>query len=171
MTVADQEKNKVNIFYVDSRFERLARRPGGVTREQALTQAQGQIEGLKTDFGDWLDQELQQLRVVVDQIERDPGDIALLGHAEGICLHIQDIGTTMAYQLVSFVAKSLCTVLEAIKAGATYDKDAVECHFNALLLVKTDPYRNLGPDQVPEMTLGLRRVVELARSDSERKKN
>jgi hypothetical protein len=166
--VADQEKNKVNIFYADSRFERLARRPGGVSRELALTRAQGQLEELEADFGDWLDQELQQLRVALTQIEREPRDAAVLGRAESICLQIQDIGATMAYPLVSFVAKSLCTVLEAIKAGTSYDKEAVDCHMNALLLVKTNSYRNLRPDQVPEMTSGLRRIVELARNDSER---
>ena len=171
MIVSDQEKHRATIFYVDSRFERLARRPGAVGREQALTQAQSQIDELKTDFGDWLDQELQHLRVVIAEIECDPGDAALLERGENICSHIQDIGATMAYPLVTFVAKSLGMFLEAVKAGATYDKDAIECHVNALLLVKSDSYRDLRPDQVPEMTVGLRRVVELARSDSDRKKN
>jgi hypothetical protein len=164
--VADQEKPKVNVFYADSRFERLARRAGGVSREQALTQAQGQVEELQTDFGGWLDQELQQLRIAVTQIERKPRDAVALGRAQSICSQIQDIGATMAYPLVTFVAKSLWTVLEAMGAGAGYDKDAVDCHINALLLVKTDSYRNLRPDQVPEMTSGLRRIVELARNDS-----
>ena len=109
MIVSDQEKQRAHIFYVDSRFERLARRRGGVPREQALAQAQSQIDGLKANFDDWLDEKLQQLRVAVTQIEHDPGDAAALDQAEDLCSHIRDIGATMGYQLVTFVAGSLCT--------------------------------------------------------------
>jgi hypothetical protein len=38
----------------------------------------------------------------------------------------------------------------------------VDCHIDALLLARTKPYRNLRPDQVPEMSNGLLRVVALA---------
>ena len=31
---------EAKLFYADTRFERLARRPGGVEREQAIKQAQ-----------------------------------------------------------------------------------------------------------------------------------
>jgi hypothetical protein len=169
--VSDQEKHRAHIFYVDSRFERLARRDGGVPREQALAQAQSQIEEQKHNFEDWLERKLQELGVVTTDVDRNPCDKAALDRAERISLEIQDIGATMGYTLVTFVAGSLCKILEALKAGATYDKEVVECHVNALLLVRTESYRNLRPDQVPEMTVGLRRVVELASGESDRKKN
>jgi hypothetical protein len=162
MIVPDQEKPRAHIFYVDSRFERLARRRGGVPREQALAEAQSQIEALKENFDGWLDEELQQLRAAVIQVEHNPGDAAALDHAERVCSQIRDIGTTMGYQLVTFVAGSLCTILDGLKSGPAYDKDIVECHINALLLVRTDSYRNLRPNQLPEMTSGLHRIVEFA---------
>jgi hypothetical protein len=168
--VVDPEKHRAHIFYVDSRFERLARRPGGVTRDHALAQAQNQVESLKPEFDDWLDRELQRLRTAVGQIDRDPADKDALDSAELTCAQIRDIGTTMDSQLVTFVASSLCAVLDAMKEGAAYDRETVECHLNALLLVKTESYRNLRPDQVPEMTAGLRRVVAKTRSNSERSK-
>jgi hypothetical protein len=169
--VSDQEKHRAHIFYVDSRFERLARRDGGVPREQALAQAQSQIEEQKQNFEDWLERELQELSVATAEIDRDPRDAAALDRAERISSEIQDLGSTMGYKLVTFVAGSLCKILEALKAGAAYDKEVVECHVNALLLVRTESYRNLGPDQVPEMTVGLRRVVELASGEFDHKKN
>ena len=169
--MSDSEKHRAHIFYVDSRFERLARRSGGVTRDQALAHAQNQVESLKPEFDDWLDRELQRLGAALSEIDRDPADKAALDRAELICAQIRDIGTTMDSQLVTFVAGSLCAVLDAMKEGAAYDKETVECHVNALLLVKMENYRNLRPDQVPEMTAGLRRVVTLTRNGSERSKD
>jgi hypothetical protein len=67
----------------------------------------------------------------------------------------------MDFELVTFVANNLCEILDAMKAGAVYDKDAIDCHMDALLLARTEPYRRLRPEQVPEMSSGLRRVGEL----------
>jgi hypothetical protein len=43
-------KHEAHIFHVDTRFQRMARRSGGVTREQAVAGAQAQVEELKADF-------------------------------------------------------------------------------------------------------------------------
>ncbi|MBI3705213.1 MAG: hypothetical protein HY244_15545, partial [Rhizobiales bacterium] len=59
------------------------------------------------------------------------------------------------------VANNLFEILDAMKAGAPHDKEAIDCHVDALMLAKTEPYRNVRPDQVPEMTSGLRRVGEI----------
>ena len=61
--MAEQSEPRPQYFPVDTRFQQLARRPGGVTRERAIESAQRHIEELKTDFGDWLDRELQELSV------------------------------------------------------------------------------------------------------------
>lgn len=151
-------------FFADTRFERLARRNGGVGREQALASAQAHVENLRTEFAIWLDRELQELSAILSFTEGSPGDTASLERAYHSCAQLRDVGATMGYELITFVAKNLCDILDAIKAGAAYDKDIVDCHINALLLAKMDQYRDLRPEQVPEMASGLRRVVELAKN-------
>jgi chemotaxis protein histidine kinase CheA len=160
--MADKPEREALVFYADSRFERLARRPGAVAREQALWNAQSHVDDLKSDFLEWLDQELQQLRAELAQVEVDRSDMTVLDRANNNSSQLRDIGATMGFELVTFVAGSLCAMLDTIKAGAAYDKDMIDCHINALFLVKTEPYRNLSPHQVPEMSYGLRRIVELA---------
>ena len=155
-------KREARIFQVDSSFVQMAWRPGGVAREHALAKAQSHVEELTSDFSDWLDQELQQLNVNLAEIEKKPGDMEVVERADIICAQLRDIGATMGYELITFVAGSLCAILESIKSGAAYDKDMIDCHMNALFLARTDPYRNLSPHQVPEMSSGLRRIVELA---------
>ncbi len=41
-----------------------------------------------------------------------------------------------------------------------YDKDAVDCHVDALSLAVQLPYRKLKPDQLPELSSGLQRIFE-----------
>lgn len=149
-------------FFADTRFERMARRPSGMTRAQALERAQIQVDELKSDFTIWLDRELQELNAALSKVESNSSDKLSLECADRSCSHLRDVGTTMGYELITFVASNLCKILDAIKAGAAYDKETIDCHVDALFLARTDQYRHLRPEQVPEMASGLRRVVALA---------
>jgi hypothetical protein len=169
--MSEADKHKAHIFYVDSRFERLARRSGGVPRERALAAAQGQIDAIRPAFGEWLDQELNDLSVAAADAESLPTSMSAVERVEVICGQIRDLGATMGHSLVTFVAGSLCTILEAVKEGASYDAEAVSCHISALRLVRTEPYRHMEAEQVPEMMAGLRRIVELTKKGSDRKES
>ena len=151
-----------NIFFANTRFERQARRPGGVDRDQALKRAQAEVEELKSDFGVWIDKELEQLNASLAKLVNNPKDKASLERAYECCSQLRDVGGTMGYELVTFVARTLCDILEAYIGGAAYDKKVIDCHIDAFMLAKMEQYRHLRPEQVPEMTNGLLRVVELA---------
>ncbi len=150
-----------NIFYADTRFERQARRTGGIERDQALQRAQAEVEELKTDFGVWIDQEFEKLNDALAQVASNPKDKAALERAHDSCAQLRDVGGTMGYELVTFIARTLCDILEAYAAGAAYHQNVIDCHVNAFMLARLEQYRHLRPDQVPEMTSGLLRVVEL----------
>jgi hypothetical protein len=149
------------LFYADTRFERLARRPGGVEREMAIEQAQAQVEEMKADFSVWVDDEFDTLNAALSEIESNPSDKGALERAYKSCAQLRDVGGTMGYQLVTFVAKMLCEILEAYIAGAAYDKEVIVCHTDAFKLARLEKYRHLEPHDVPEMAAGLLRVVEL----------
>lgn len=151
-----------NIFYADTRFERLARRPGGVSREEAINQAQSAIEELKADFTDWIDQQYAELSATLTDIVNDPSDTSALERAHQKCAYLRDVGSTMGYSLVTFVASTLCEVLDAYMAGAPFDKKVTDCHMDAFLLARTDEYKHRLPEEVPELAKGLLRVVEVA---------
>ena len=156
----------VRIFFADTRFERMARRPGGVPREKALARAQKMVDELKSDFGEWLDRELNELNVALSKAESDLSDNAALEDAYRNCAQLQGVCAAMGYDLVTFVAENLCKIISTVMTGAAYDKEMIDCHTDAFLLAKSDQYRALRPDQVPEMASGLRRVVELAAKTS-----
>ena len=155
------DTDDARIFPVDNRFNQLARRPGGLPRDQALERAHSTIDENKVGFGDWLEQELRQLNDAIERCASSDGrDAEAVDVAYHHCRHIRDVGTTMGYELASFVANNLCEIFASIKAGTEYRGDLVDCHFEALLLAKQEQYRNLRPEQLPELSGGLRRVAE-----------
>jgi len=160
--MANKQFPEATVFYADNRFDRLARRPGGVAPDQAIKQAEAHLEELHADFADWIDNELTQLTAALTQLETTPTDVETIDRAFHSCAHLRDVGGTMGFELVTFVAANLCDIIDALKIGAVYDKDTVTCHMDALKLAKTERFRHLRPDQVPEMTSGLRRIGEIA---------
>ena len=158
----DAADPKVRIFFANTRFERMARRPGGVPRAKAVARAEAQIEELKSGFNDWLDRELRELNETLAKVDRDLSDNASLESAYRNCAQLQSVCAAMGYELVTFVAENLCKIISTVMTGAAYDKDMIDCHISAFLLAKTEQYRTMSPEQVPEMASGLRRVVDLA---------
>jgi hypothetical protein len=139
-------------FFIESNFQKLARRPGGVTRNQAVKRAQVLIDRLKPEFKDWLDQELKRLGTAIRRAEDDSRDRSALRDACRSCRELRDVGTTMGYKLLTYIADNLCLAFEAIKAGATYDKKLINGHVNALHLAREEPYRRMRPDEVPGLS-------------------
>lgn len=159
--MSDKPAN-VRIFAVNSRFQQMARRPGGIPRDVAIAQAQSQIEDYKSDFVDWVERELQALS---DSFYSAQGGVigeAQIDNMHRLCTQLRDTGTTMGLALLTFVSDNLCRVLEAIRNGATYDPAMIECHIDALTLARKEPYRSMSPDNFPDMTTGLKRVLERA---------
>jgi len=154
------KKREARIFDVDTNFQKKARRPGGISKQKAIERAQAEIERCRPEFVDWLGRELPALKVAVQRAEENPGAPSMIEQASYHARQLRDVGSTMGYDLITFVADNLCDILEAVRAGAKYDKDIVHCHLDALSLVTQKPYRNLSPDQLPELSRGLRRVFE-----------
>lgn len=166
--MSSKSTSDVRIFYADTRFERMARRLGGKSREEALAEAQAEIDRLQPEFAKWLSQEVQNLAATLAQVESGNSDKTLLDRASRICAQLRDTGATFGFEFATFIAKNLCDILDVVKAGAAYDKDVIDCHIDALFLARSSTYRHLRPDQVPEIASGLQRVLKLAIDTSPR---
>jgi len=147
-------------FLVETDFHKKARRAGGVTRNQAVGDAQAQLETLQEEFTDWTRDGLERLQSAIQLAETYPDNVSLIEDAFRNSCELRDIGTTVGYELVTFVANRLCEVLTAILNGADYDKELIRCHLDALQLARQDTYKNVSPEQVPDLCDGLRRAAE-----------
>jgi hypothetical protein len=167
--VSETKAPDAKLFFVDTRFQELARRPGGIPRDQAIEKAQSFIDKeTEETFDDWLELELAALKSAIDELYRGSTDPDLIDKA---CVHsrqLRDVGTTCHFELLTFIADSLCGVLDATRAGSPFYADSVACHIDALMVVKKKSYRLFKPEQLPGLTNGLRRVVQSLGNCSDR---
>lgn len=148
-------------FEVETSFQKAARRPGGIPRDKALTNADTHIKLIKPKFSTWLDNELQDLlRVIPSAKAIKPENPAWIDALEITSHRLADVAATMDYQFVSFVANNLCTICEAVRGGAECNGEVIVCHVNALLLGSQAKYRRMKPEDLPELSEGLRRVLD-----------
>jgi hypothetical protein len=148
-------------FFVDTHYEKMARRPGGLPRDKALAAARQQIDDLKAGFIGWLDGQLKELAGALSDLDADPSAADRMERAYRLSGEIRDVGTTLGYGVVTFMATTLCDVLDAIKAGAAYEKSMIDCHIDALFYV-VKKQGILTEEQTIELTGGLRRVAGIA---------
>ena len=112
------------------------------------------------DFDNWLDAELQEFASLIKSVELGEADPAWIESANFRSRQLRDSATTLGFELLSFIANSLCEILDAIQADNKYNIESITCHMDALMLARQKSYRRLTPEQVPELTKGLRRVVK-----------
>jgi hypothetical protein len=159
MTHEPGKSGDARIFAVETRFQKLARRPGGISRDKAIERADAQIEQVKPSFDELLDGELKAFASLVKNAEGGEADPDWIAKATFHARELRDSATTLGFELLSFIADSLCDVLDTIAAGTKFNMESITCHVDALMLARQKSYRRLRPDQVPELTKGLRRVV------------
>jgi hypothetical protein len=156
------------VFPVDSRFQQLARRPGGMPRAEAIERAQAGVDEIKQTFGNWFDKELDGIVVALPHDEKGyakPGiwlDVVLMH-----CRQLRDVGTTMGHELVTFIAGNFCEVLEAIKAGAEPNRELIQLHVEALRMSKQKQYQSTTPADFPELSAGLQKLLSLTKAGTD----
>ena len=62
-------KSDARVFSVDTRFQKMARREGGIPRDKAIAQAQTEIKEVKSHFDDWLGGELKEFVRLIKKVE------------------------------------------------------------------------------------------------------
>jgi hypothetical protein len=141
-----------SILIVRTRFEAMATRPGGVPRESAIETANASLTEMKPDFIEWLDRELALLTEAV------PGELkavtvtiddAWIHGAYVHCRSIRDVGATMGFEMITFIANGLCELIEAVRAGIECPGETIEAHVRALTLAKREASRGLGAKVQP----------------------
>jgi hypothetical protein len=144
---------------IETRFAKMARREGGVPKREAVVRAQAEIDKIKPGFYKWLDSEIREFADLINHAPSAKAESEWIERATFRSREVHDSATTFGFELIAFIAGSLCELLDAMATGSAYDIEAVSCHVDALVLARKKSYRDLKPEQVPDLTKGLRRVV------------
>ena len=155
---------KVREFHVETTFQEMARRPGGLPRDQALKRAESNIDAFKPTFAAWLNEQLDELLgAIPDNESAEFEQSEWIYTADKYSQYLADVAATMDYQFVSLVTNNLCMIFEVIKRGAERNGEIITCHIDALRLARRQDYRGLRPEDLPELSEGLRRVLDSPR--------
>ncbi|MGE0563803.1 MAG: hypothetical protein AB7O50_04745 [Pseudolabrys sp.] len=155
--------NNATEFHVDTRFQQMARRPGGIPRDQAIARAQEGIEDVRPDLDAFLDRELQELNDLMVEALRNPDNTRWVKDAKEHARQLRNVGSTIGFELLTHIADTLCDLFDKVSKGEEHSPESIKCYVDSLHLARRDEYRNVKPEQVPELTEGLRQVAEKLR--------
>lgn len=143
-----------------SRFSVMAKRPGGVSPDQAIAKAAASIDKLKSKYLEWVARDIGSLERMIEEIHASKGtDAAKYEAAYVKAGQIRDLGATFDFPLTTEVADRLCELLHRLKNAELYSADALRTHFGALQLVCTEAFRGKTvADQKPLLD-GLNQVI------------
>jgi hypothetical protein len=158
--MAKKTDPQARIFAVITRFHKLVRRAGGIPRDKAIENAQILVEKAKPAFDEWLARDLSELSALIRKAERGAAQPGWFERANQLSHQLRDSSGTLDFTLLSFIANSLCEILNSIEAGKECNLESIVCHLDALILAQQKSYRHLKPEQVPDLTRGLHRVVQ-----------
>lgn len=164
MTIQDAPQAK--IFLANTRFEKLAKRPGGVARNDAIASASSNIDKIKPEVIFWIRKGSARLDRAIQETWISADDAARFDSAIELSASLRDIGTTVGFPLLSFICGNLCEILETQKSGVKFRKDIIDVHRMALTLSAQDDYRNSRPDDLPIFKSGFEKVLTIFRRES-----
>ena len=144
-----------------TRFHRLAKRAGGISRDEAIKRSDTFLETAKSKYHEWVAEDVQRLEKALaalrGQTVPDPEALENAYHRTRV---IRDLGDTMGYPLITVVADSLCELLHRFKNANVYSEPAVDTHFWSLMLVSAPTYKGGEKEETDNLLSGLRRVVD-----------
>jgi hypothetical protein len=156
--------SEARVFPVDTNFQQMARRPGGLSRDRAIERAEVEIADVKVGFDEWLGSELTELAAAFAAARNSRDDANRFAAFKNRSRQICDVSATMHFELLTFVARSLSELLDTVDADGELPVDPIVCHLDALSLSARPEFRALRPSEVPELTKGLRQVAEQVRT-------
>lgn len=159
-----QAKTEGRTIPVVSNFQRMARRPGGMAKERVIHQADKDMEEIRPAMVEWLQNQVADLDAAVASIIANEANADTIAQARVISDQVRDLGATLGFPLLTFVAGHLGEIFEALTAGANNLSEIITCHHAVLKLSMMEDYRLMSSEDLPELRDGLSKVLHIARN-------
>lgn len=154
-------RQRVVTTFVETVFQRLARRGGGISREHAVERADQAVDGMREAYVEGLRADLARLDYVVELIagaERPaPEDCR---EAYRLCGYIRDLGGTFGEDAVTAVADRCCEFLFRMGEANVDARAGLAAHIDALRLVCKAPAGVVNAPMVETLVADLTRLAE-----------
>jgi hypothetical protein len=154
--------NGSEVIKVRSRFASLAKRPGGMSIDDAVAAAEEAIQEKAAEYPAWLNADLTGLLAELDiagAATRPEIRKAAIGRSYERACRIRDLGSTFEFFLVTDVADQLCELLLRMVRADRIDLDQTRLFLGSLQLVGSAQYRGVRPSQAGGLVEGLQKIV------------
>ena len=110
----------------------MAKREGGIPRDKAIERAEKEIERMKSNFDDWLGDELKEFKNLMKKVDGAKVGTEWIKTANFHSRQLRDSAITLNFELLAFIAGSLCEILDSIEAGSECNMESITCHIESL---------------------------------------
>lgn len=150
---------------VDDNFGRQARAIGALSRDDAIKRAHAELMQLKPQLEEHVKSQGQRLETALLAARgRDEKHLSHMGDVYAASLGLREVADLIGYTVVGFIAGNLCTIIETADAAhMEYPAAVIDCHYDALRLALSDPYRGKQLRELPELSAGLLQTVRITK--------
>lgn len=147
---------------IETRFEALARRPGGVPRSSAIATAKSNIETVAPEHTRALAAKIESLEKWLDDL-LPKSLVSTAGPFLDELYELRDISATIGFPSVALIADALCKLLD--RAGGKSRNAIVSCFVRSLSLCMRREYRETEQPEVQRLVANLKDLTakELSR--------
>lgn len=121
----------------ENRLAKLIKLPGGKTVEEAMADAEANLESIRDKVLSAMDKKIQKLLDSATAVKADPSPEALT-ECYNISNEIFGLATTFGKAQMGEAAYSLCELIDRSKEAGKWSNPAFEAHMNALRLLRFD---------------------------------
>lgn len=144
----------------NSRYERVVTK-GGISQKVAIQRATAELERMKPRLVGHVDVRCAELEAALNGMQPGAPDIrSRIEEAYECAQDLRDISAPAGLSLIGVIAKSLCEVLELLRAyEVAFPSMTISCHRDALLLAQRRDYRGKSADDFKELVAGLQQTA------------
>ncbi len=160
--MSESNARSFRLLTIETRFETLARRPGGVPRNSAIATANSNIAATAPDF-------CRALTARIEKLEKSLNDdvpdsvISATGPFMSEINELRDIGAIVGFPSVTLIAGELCRLFDKADGGTR--NATVGCFVRSLSLCMRREYRHTDQSEVQRLVTNLKDLTakELSR--------
>jgi hypothetical protein len=109
-----KQPGAARVFPLETRFQNMAKRPGGLSRDRAISRAEAAVTRMQSGFKAWFALRLREIGEIVSTAEYD--DAAWAPEALRLAGQIHETAGTLGLQTTAAAAEVLCEIFSAIEA-------------------------------------------------------
>jgi len=155
------DSEKVEIINLPNKLRKKVTLGGpGAISPEVLARAEKAIQNLKSDYLNWVEEDLKKIDLAYNILINDPANKILLDDIYKISHDIKGQGGSFGYDMMTEIGQSLCHLVEKMEMVGPEELEVIGVHIDALHVVIHDRIEHDGGETGADMLRGLVKVSD-----------